>query len=221
MPLAIFTSTNTDGTMKTIDNDRETAHSNRVAYLEKVGIPPGATTLHTLGYDSDNFCRYQELSDTDKGDGIIRDSTINADAVVVTLPGHAILLPLADCIGAVIHDPHKNILMVSHLGRHNLEQYGGTKCIDFLTDKHGADPANLTVWLSPAAGKDSYPLYAFDNRGMHEVAVEQLVAAGIRSHNLEISPVDVTTDRRYFSHSQFLKGTRETDGRFAIVAMMR
>lgn len=217
----IHTSTTADGTMKTIDGDRETARRNRVTYLEKIGVDPSATTLHTLSYDTDDFCRYQLLTAADKSDGITRDATIDADAVVVDKPGHAVLLPLADCVGAVIHDPTKNVLMVSHLGRHNLEQSGGTNCINFLIEKFGVDPSDLTVWLSPAAGSQNYPLYAFDNRSMHDVATEQLTTAGIDSENITISPIDVTTDRSYFSHSQFLKGNRESDGRFCIVAVIR
>lgn len=111
--------------------------------------------------------------------------------------------------------------MVSHLGRHNLEQFGGTKSVEYLISMHDCDPQKLAVWLSPAADKDSYPLYAFDNRSLHDVATEQLVEGGILPENITASPIDVATDKHYFSHSQFLKGNRETDGRHAVVAVLR
>ena len=120
-----------------------------------------------------------------------------------------------------MHDPIKDILMVSHLGRQNLEQLAGTKCIQYLADQYQVNPQDLTVWLSPAAGKENYPLYTFDNRSLHDVATEQLLTSGILKENVSVSPIDVTVDQNYFSHSQFLKGNRTTDGRFAIVAMMR
>jgi copper oxidase (laccase) domain-containing protein len=220
MSPTVLTSTAMDGTMKTLDGDELTARNNRVAFLEKNGLNPKSTTLHTLSYDTDDFCCYELLTADDMGDGITRDSTIIADAVVTTDINHAILLPLADCIGAVIHDPTQNILMLSHLGRHNLEQFGGTRCIEFLVEKFGVNPATLTVWLSPAAGGKNYPLYAFDNRSMHDVATEQLTGAGVTLEHITTSPIDVTTDETYFSHSQFLKGNRESDGRFAVVATM-
>jgi copper oxidase (laccase) domain-containing protein len=220
MNLAYFCSNVSDGSMKSLNGDQAAARHNRVAFLEKNGIDPAETTLHTLSYGGENYCRYVTLNDKSKGDGILRDSTIDADAVVVTQPNHAILLPLADCIAAVIHDPTKNILMMSHLGRHNLERFGGTKCIEYLVANYSVNPADLTVWLSPAAGKENYPLYAFENRSLHDVATEQLIVAGVVKENITASPIDSSTDQNYFSHSQFLKGNQDTDGRFAVVAVL-
>jgi len=207
--------------MKSLDGDQEAARKNRVAFLQNNHIHPDDTTLHTLSYGGDNYCRYQTLDDNSKGDGILRGSTIDADAVVVTNPNHAVLLPLGDCIGAVIHDLSKNILMVSHLGRHNLVQHGGAQCIQYLVDNFDVNPNDLTFWLSPAAGKENYPLHAFDNRSLHDAATEQLLAAGVSPDNITASPIDSSTDLNYFSHSQFLKGNRDNDGRFAVVAMLR
>lgn len=220
--LDFFLSTVTDGSMKSLhDGDIPMVNANRTAFLENLGIAPDDTTLVRLTYDRTDFCTYATLSTSDKGDGIARPSSITADALVVTRPGHALFLPLADCIGAVIHDAARGIMMLSHLGRHNLEQYGGRKCVEYLIDTHGCDPADLTVWLSPAAGKDSYPLYSFDNRNLHDVATEQLLSAGIRRENVTVSPIDSAADETYFSHSRYLKGDRPTDGRHAVVAVMR
>ncbi|MDB5177285.1 MAG: Protein of hypothetical function [Candidatus Saccharibacteria bacterium] len=218
--MQVFTSTVADGSMKAPDRNFETVLETRTAFLQKNNVQPNDTTLVHITYDSDDFCRYQTLNDSDKGDGMTRPSTIIADALVVSNPGHALFLPLADCVGAVIHDPTKNILMVSHLGRHNLEQFGGTKCIEYMVKNHGVNPADLTVWLSPAAGIENYPLYSFDNRSLHDVSIEQLAAAGIPAQNITASPIDSAADLNYFSHSQFLKGNRETDGRFVVVAQL-
>jgi len=219
--LAYTTSTVADGSMKSPDLNFATTLPARHKFLAKNGIDSPDTTLVQLTYSGEDFCRYYTLVSNDKGDGIIRLASRDADALVVTTPGHALFLPLADCIGAVIHDPTQNILMLSHLGRHNLEQYGGTKSIEYLAEKHGCDPANLIVWLSPAAGKSSYPLYAFNNRSLHDVATEQLQAAGIPATNIMVSPIDSATDPNYFSHSQFLAGKRPTDDRHAVVAVIR
>ena len=220
MQRQIYTSIASDGSMKSLDGDQSTARKNRTVFLAKNDINPADTTLHTLSYGGDNYCRYRELHDDDKGDGILRDSTIDADAVVVTHPNHAILLPLGDCVGAIIHDPTRDILMVSHLGRQNLEQYGGTKCIQYLIDNYGIDPTQLTVWLSPSAG-DGYPLHAFDNHSLQEVTLEQLAKAGVDEKKVNISTINTLTNLEYYSHSEFLKGNRRANGRFCIVAVMR
>lgn len=218
----IYVSHKDDGTMKPLAHT-ETAdvQLNRTHFLQKHGIKPQATTLVNLVYEGTDYCRYKTVGVAHKGDGIAFESTLVADALVATHPDHALLLPLADCIGAVLHDPIQHVLMLSHLGRHNLEQFGGTKSVMYLMKHHSVNPKNLQVWLSPAAGKENYPLHAFDGRSMHEVASEQLEAAGILPQHIDISPIDTTKDLEYFSHSQFLKGNRSTDGRFCVVATMR
>ena len=220
MTVEIAVSTVNNGSMKSLDMNFATVLPTRTAFLQQRDIAPDDTTLVQLTYETDDFCRYYTMTDEDKGDGITRQATIEADALVVTEPNHALLLPLADCIGTVIHDPTRGILMLSHLGRHNLEQLGGTKCVEYLAEKHGCDPTDLTVWLSPAAGQESYPLYAFDNRSLHDVATEQLITAGIIAKNITVSPIDVAADTNYFSHSQFLAGGRKSDGRHAVVAVL-
>lgn len=210
-----------DGSMKSIDRSYASVLPARAAFLKNNSLEPSDTTLIQLTYETNDFCRYQVLSAGDKGDGITRHATIEADALVVTEPNHALLLPLADCVGAVIHDPAKDILMVSHLGRHNLEQLGGTRCIAYLIERFGCNPSNLTVWLSPSAGKENYPLYSFDGRSLQDVAIEQLTAAGVTRDHIEASSADTTTHQDFFSHSEFLKGNRDNDGRFAIVATLR
>ncbi len=220
MNLSIATSTTADGPMKLPGLDWDKMLPTRATFLANNNIDPQDTTLICVTYETMDFCRYITVGSIDKGDGITRNSTFIADALVVTEPNHALFLPLADCIAAVIHDPSKNILMVSHLGRQNLEQTGGTKCIEYLVRHHGSKPSELTVWLSPAAGNDNYPLFSFDNRSLHDVATEQLHAAGIQLAAITASPIDTTTDLAYYSHSQFLAGNRPTDGRHAVVAVM-
>lgn len=222
MKLAFYISEVSDGSMKPqSDDDKDRVRQNRHAFLQKRMIKPESTTLLNLLYGGDNYRRYLSLNQSHQGDGIVRDSTVDVDGMVTTQPGHAILLPLADCIGAIFYDSTQNILMVSHLGRHNLEQSGGTESVNYLVTHHGVNPKNLNVWLSPAAGKDSYPLFAFDDRGLHDVALEQIMAAGVAKDSIDISTIDTAADKNYFSHSQFLKGNRETDGRFCIVALMK
>ncbi len=219
MTLKVIMSNKSDGSMKSSHGlNFSENNKKRTEFLQKNHINPDNVTLVRLSYDSDNYKRYLTIDDSLKGDGITIESTIKADALVVTKPNHALFLPLADCIGAVIYDPMLNILMVSHLGRHNLEQYGGTESINYLVKNHNVDPKRLTVWLSPSAGKDSYPVFKFNNQGLNEIAIKQLTKAGVLTENITVSPIDTTNDEDYYSHSQFLKGNQQDDGRFGIVA---
>lgn len=220
-PPIILCSTVADGSMKARTDDQvDIVAHNREAFLAAHDIAVSDATLVRLVYEGTDYCRYATVDEASKGDGMLRPSSVVTDAMVVTRLGHALFLPLADCVGAVLHDPTKGILMLSHLGRHNLEQFGATKSVEYLVNEHGVDAKNLTVWLSPAASKDYYPVYAFDNRSLHDVTTEQLLAAGLIRENIDISPIDSAADPNYYSHSQFLQGNRSDDGRFAVVAMM-
>lgn len=221
MKLYIYTSTVNDGSMKSHGMNHDDLLPVRERFLKRHKIAPDDATLVSVTYDDSDYCRYLTLDDEYRGDGVARPSSVNLDAVVVTRPGHALFLPLADCIGAVLYDPTQNVLMLSHLGRQALEQNGGAKSVEYLQSRHHVRPDQLQVWLSPAAGSGNYPLFSFDGRGLHDVAIEQLTGAGVRGSNIKCSPIDTTIDQAYFSHSQYLKGNRPTDGRFAVVAVIR
>lgn len=220
MKVNIFVSTKLDGSMKTNNDSFVDVFDNRKKFLKKHAIKIEDTTKVSVTFNVNNYKRYKTVGKNAKGDGMNRQQKIISDALVVKEPGHALFLPLADCIGAVIYCEEKGILMVSHLGRHSLEQNGGAESVKYLINNCNVNPEDLHVWLSPAAGAKNYPLFAFDNRSLHEVAVEQLLSTGVLINNIELSPVDTTEDQNYFSHSQYILGKRSTDGRFAIVATM-
>ncbi len=214
-----------DGNMKKENMPVEIAKevdSNRQKFLSRLGISPDQTVLVRINYDRDDYNRYTVVSSTDKGSGILPDQPIEInDALMTTEPNVALFLPLADCVGAVLYEPNKKVLMVSHLGRHNLEQDGAYKSVKYMSEESGIEPANIKVWLSPSAGKENYPLHAMDNTSQQQVALEQLKKAGVSSQNIDVSNIDTTTNNNYFSHSQYLKDNNEPNGRYAIVAMMR
>lgn len=192
---------------------------NRRAFLEKAGIDFTHTTLVALSYKTDDFAKYRVVDEADKADGMERASERYADALLTSHPGHALFLPVADCVGAILYDPIKKLLMVSHVGRHSVEIEGASKSVQFM-EKYGAKAENVKVWLSPAVGKASYPLHAFEGKSLQEVIIEQLQKAGVKTTRIEASSIDTATNKNYFSHSQFLKGNESIPGRFAIVAMM-
>lgn len=221
--VVVGVSSTDDGNMRFGRGDDDETRNNRIVFLGQLEIDPNQTTLVQVSYeDTTDFTRYRIVDDINQGEGMLEPvSDLHADALVVTRPDHALFLPLADCLGAVIYNPKNQIMMVTHLGRHSIEMEGGTKSIRFLVDEFGSEPADLQIWLSPAVGSENYPLFAFDNRGLLEVACEQLLKAGVNIDQIEVSDIDTATDDNYFSHSEYLAGNQMTDGRFAIVAMMR
>jgi len=213
-----------DGNMKFGINDNEDVLRNRRAFLRKAGVDLEHTTLVPVTYDTDDFLRYKILSKEHKSGSMHGFDSLGfaADGLVVDQPNHALFLPLADCVGAVIHDPINHVLMLSHLGRHSTEVNGGVKSIEYLQKHFTVNLKDIRVWLSPAVGNATYRLHKFEGKSLHDVLRAQFLEAGIEEDHLEISEVDTAQDDNYFSHSQHRKrGLPGLSSRFAVVAMMR
>ena len=193
---------------------------NRTTFLTAHSINIMKTTRAAVSFDRSDFCRYKAVTSENKGDGMINDIGEVLDAIITTDSNHALFLAVADCVGMTVFDETHHVLALAHLGRHNLEQDGGKKIIAHLTERYGSDPATLKIWLTPAPGKDVYPIWALDNKGMKEVTYEQLLGRGILKENITDNTVETNRDDNYFSYSEFLKGNRPEDGDHAMVAMM-
>ena len=214
-------SSRADGNMKFGAGSDEQIANNRRVFLESVGIDPRQATLVGITYATDDFTKYRTIEPSSKAEGILQVSTAEpVDALVVAHPNHALFLPLADCIGAILYDPKHRVLMVSHLGRHSVEMQGAKKSIAYLTEHFQTNPAQLLVWLSPGVGKESYPLHNLGGKSLREVITAELYESGVLARNVEGEDIDTATGDDYFSHSEFLKGNQTSPGRFAIVAMM-
>ncbi len=210
-----------DGNMKFGILDDQTTVRNRQSFLGNVGITLEQTTLVSMTYTTPDFAKYRIVTAEDKSMGMMSPETGEyADALVVTEPNHALFLPLADCVGAILYDPVHHVLMVSHLGRHNIEQDGARKSVQYLLEQFGTTPSHLKVWLSPGVGKDSYPLHAYDGRSLHDVITDHLIESGVARDAIENGVIDTATHEDYYSHSEYLKKNETEPGRFAIVAMM-
>lgn len=218
--LHIATSTIADGSMSAaVSEEQRTAH--QATFLKAHDITLEQTILVKMSYDTDDFARFETVSVQDAGDGIIRKTSRVTDGLFTRDTNLALFLPVADCIAAVAHDPVQNVLGLVHLGRHNLEHYAGQKAIDYMRSEYDSRPSDITVYLGPSAGGDSYPLFLFNNQSLGDVAVAQLLSAEIQLGKIQIDPRDTTKDETLFSHSEYLRGNRSSDGRQALVAIMR
>lgn len=226
--IAVFTSLVADGSMYNRDDLADpsvTAHREKLLAAHNITLDQ-TTRLHVgiakranVDHD-DNWCRYMIVDQSHKGDGMRGEGVIVADAIVTTQPNHALLLPVADCIGLAIYDPEHHALMLSHLGRHSIEQEGAKKSVEFLIEHFQTNPAKLRLWATAAAGKDKYPLWNVDNKSLKEALFDQLESVGVSKEQVTDDPNETTSDDRYFSFSEFRLGNRSVDGDHCIVAMM-
>jgi copper oxidase (laccase) domain-containing protein len=172
-------------------------------------------------YNRDTFTRYVEVDSKQKGIGMLDNEAIIADAIITKDLDHALFITVADCIGAVIFDTKKQILMLCHLGRHSIEEDGAYRSVMHLIENYGCDPHDLSVHLTPSPGQKNYPLFAFDGHSMKDVTINQLILAGVIKDNITNDNIDTSSDLRYFSYSEFLKGNRKEYGNNAVLAMMK
>jgi copper oxidase (laccase) domain-containing protein len=223
MKVQVFTSTVADGSQyNPEDASDETVIRNRLALFERLGLNiEDASRVHISYFEGDEtFLEYRSIDASAKGVGMTGDAP-RADALVTTTPGHALFLPIADCVATTFFDEEHGVLMLSHLGRHSLEVQGGKKSVEYLVERYGSNPERIKVWLGPAPNKEVYPIFKLNGQGMKEAVLEQLETAGITPDNITDNPADTATDPNYYSHSEFLKGNKPTDGRFAMIAVMQ
>lgn len=210
--IRVAVSSRADGSMKD-GREVQTAeaiHSRR-AFLQRNQFNDAAVATFSIVFDGDDFCRYDEARP---------GAAQSVDGLSTNQPGVTLALPLADCTGAVFYDPKIHAMMMSHLGRHSVEQDGARKSVQYMQKFYGSQPEDILVWTGPSPNGDAYPLWKFDNKSFQEVIFEQLQEAGILLRHIEQSSVDTITDDRYYSHSEFLKGNRSSDGRFMIAAVL-
>lgn len=218
--LTIAVSSVEDGTMTktSLPHATEQVEENRQRFIASARGDLARTALVYVTFDGDDYCRYRPATPRD----LNVTTTQPADALVTTDKDVGLFLPLADCCGAVLYDARQDVLMVSHLGRHSVEQFGGVGSVLYLIEEYGTLPDDLYVWLSPAAGGDNYPLHRRDGKALEDVIAADLQYAGVPDGNIERSSIDTTTSADYYSHSEFIKGNRTgVNGRFAVYAAMK
>ncbi|MBX3311306.1 MAG: laccase domain-containing protein [Microbacteriaceae bacterium] len=213
-----------DGSMLNRGNFSDSeVRANRERFLASNVLDIDQTALVTIMYNDEvSYTHYEEVNPQQLGKTIRGDLEVPqvADALITTDPKVTIFLALADCVGTVLYSPREQVLMVSHLGRHSLEQNGGFLSVQKLVSDYGVDSAELQVWLSPAPSKESYQIWKLGGAGMKETVFAQLQDAGVKLENIVDNPAETDKSEEYFSHSQFKAGNREADGRFAVIANM-
>jgi copper oxidase (laccase) domain-containing protein len=214
-----------DGSMR-LAEDADRVRANRARLARAAGFTPERTAHVRITYGRDDYRRYREVTAAGPDDHTIAarfpdDAAEPVDALATRASGVGLLLPVADCMPVVLLDPVVRVVMLTHLGRHSVEQRGGATSVRWLAERFGADPGNILAWLGPAPNGAAYPLHALGDRAFADVVPEQLREAGVRSEHLRPSGWDTVTDPRFFSHSEFLAGRQPTDGRHAVVAGLR
>lgn len=195
----------------------EQVEQNRRTFIETCGGEWDKTNNIVFTADREDFNRYREAPDDEMGVSLRSDhQTEPVDGLYVRKAGRGLLLIVADCGSLAIVNTALNQGAIAHVGRHGAEQNAGYESIRHLQTELGWQLEDMLVWVGPAVGSDTYPLHAFAGKSLHQVIAEQLSAAGLQENQVEICEVDTAESEHYFSHSEYIAGRAERNGRFSV-----
>lgn len=231
--LLVGVSSRSDGTMldRAMGIHDGAQVSNRTRFCDALGVDYGDVVYQRITYGPGET--YDKIATVDAGKTTRHVSEVAADALITSQPGVGLFLPVADCVATVLYDQKQQVLAVAHLGRHSSYAKLASKVVAALA-AGGSDPADIAVWMSPHAQKDSYKLEWFDKTddpdwvGYYQQKPDGfyldlagynanlLQRAGVPAANIHVSAVDTMHNSNYFSHA-----AGDTGGRIAVVAMLR
>ena len=206
-----------DGKMRFFGGDEQEIIANQTKLGELIELNGEAVARVRTTYDVRNeYTDYKEITEENLKEYTILNSEKDipvTDGLVTKCHGVGMLLPLADCLGAVVFDERQKIFGVLHAGRHNIEQYGPRKYIEFLKENYECKPEDIKIYCSPYAV--NYQIDILQGMTMSEAAMKQFLEAGVLPENVIDDRINTVTDENYPSNS-----AGDLDKRFAIVAKL-
>lgn len=244
MALVYGHSAKADGNMGANWGEKEEVDANIKRYLEKLGIKYEDCVFMSLVHGDDIHL----ATEKDKG------KIIEGDGLITTEKNLALFMTTGDCLPLIFYDG--NSVGLAHLGWKGVQNKLAIKMAKYFN--------NPKVAIGPGARKDSYIKYGekldeflkeiaptraewepflipMEQAGWMRIdlegyATKQLIEAGVKAENIEISPIDTIKDSNYFSH--YRVGMKivpdgsplhklinyepnEKEGRFATVAMLK
>jgi YfiH family protein len=82
----------------------------------------------------------------------------DADALITNIPGLAVGVRVADCVGTVIVDPENKVVAAIHSGWRGVANRIVVKAVKTMKKEFGSKPAELIAAVSPAIGPCCYEI---------------------------------------------------------------
>lgn len=224
-----------------LENPKWLAIQNRATFLRKVypmtGFPFGISvgiTPFRKGFEEE----VAVVGPADAGRGMTPGNSMPCEALVTGSPNLLLFIALADCVPAILFDPHKRVLALVHGGRESTIRRIPEKTLAVMRKQFHTDPADVVVGMGPGFRSHSVerlpagisdPIWNAHIRhnengtfGMNLFGYnnDRLVAFGVLEENIEECPHDtyVRADL-FFSHRRSAE-TGEPDGRHACAVGM-
>ncbi len=139
-----------------------------------------------------------------------------ADGMITNIPAVFPVVKIADCAAVLVFDPVNAAVGAFHSGWKGTMQNIASKGIQEMKKRYGSNAGELLVYISPCASVKNYEVrwdvarhfphstvrvseekYLFDNR---KEIYFQLLEAGVRDGNIEVSPFCTIADNRFHSY---------------------
>jgi copper oxidase (laccase) domain-containing protein len=203
----------------------------REKFCEQNGVTYEQVVYQNIVYgDTETYDSLRRVSEHDTTKFI---ADVPADGLITSEVGVGLFLPVADCVATVMYDPVRRQLAMLHLGRHSTYTSLIAKAVDAFV-REGSRAADIHVWMSPSAKKETYRLQWFDKEDDPQwhgyftqdadgflldipgFNTKRFLEQGVVANNITVSPIDTMKDPEYFSHA-----SGDVHGRIAVLAMMR
>jgi copper oxidase (laccase) domain-containing protein len=237
--LSVVVTSKSDGNLKSngVDDLADTT-SNIRAVAQAAALDFNAVVALNVGAHTDVWDEIVETTVLPNHALIALEDRVICDAMVTSMPGVVMLLPVADCNAVIVHDPVRNVLALVHLGWQSTAAELATKVVQYLQQKHHCSATDLRVYFSPAIKSDSYifdtvtqgndPAWQqFLRKTEKGIGIDlpgynrqRFIDMGVPAENIQVSPVNTALSDDYFSHYRAVR-SGEPDGRFAVLAMLR
>jgi polyphenol oxidase len=209
-------------TSLSVGDDPGNVHRNRRLLLDAIGVHPECLAL-PLQIHSGTVLRADAPGTYPACDALITDRT-----------DIALGISIADCTPILIVDVQRNAIAAVHAGWRGTVAEIACTAVAKMIGEYGCDPSAMRAFIGPCAGVCCYVVgedvashfaeHCLTREGtgvrvdLKEANRAQLLAAGVRSENIEVSPLCTITESDLL-HSY--RRDRERSGRMMAVIALR
>ncbi|HUX35872.1 MAG TPA: laccase domain-containing protein [Candidatus Paceibacterota bacterium] len=229
-----------DGNMSFNWGEENSVIKNRENFLAGLGIDTSDCVITRARMSHNTDIETIDSSIKGRGTKFSASDAADVDAMITGEKNLFLVILTGDCIPLILYDPIKSVLALAHLSRINTPQNFTRKIIEKMESEYGAKPANILAGIGPFINKESYIFSAEElmkivpdekifggfisdlSDGTKSIDlvgynIREIISAGIKKENIEISGIDTAKDKNFFSHCRSVR-TGEPEGRMATVA---
>lgn len=222
-----------DGNMSYVWGNYEKVLKNRKTFLSRNNFDINCV----INMHINNAEKVVVVNENDIGRGMYNvDDAIQADGIMTNNKDVGLLLAIGDCSPVILYDDTTSTLGLIHINRKNASI--AKVAVELAILRFGSKANNLKIFIGPSIQKESFKiinpiqselddwhdyLHNLDN-GETEIDMvgyikHKFIESGVLDKNIYITDVDTYKESNLFSHYRAIR-TKETEGRFAVVAKL-